>query len=582
MRSVTAETEIYYDPVIDDTVIEADQDMVQSYFILPDENGAPLESQSKWLLRLVLGRRQLLDKGLTVSDVAHKIKEIFGEDLAIIFSDDNADEQVIRIRMNRGGLSKEEAKEDAEIDDTLKRLETHMLDTVALRGIVGIRRVYVTFEERLREAADGTLIKSKSDDQCKEWYLDTDGINLKEVLTVPGVDATRTTCNHFGEINKVFGIEATRAALIRELGAVLSFDGSYVNHRHMALLCDVMTARGSLMAVTRHGINRADTGALMRCSFEETVEILYDAASAGELDDCRGISENVILGQLAPSGTGEFDVLLDQAMLQSVVSSIKPIAGISAGAASPEGAMTPYDSSPISDSGYGSGPDYNNAAFSPIVNAGADDSGGFTAYRSFEGGLSAYGGGTSPGYSGFAPQSPFGGISPASPGYAAGWSPSSPLGNFSPSSPAGRMGSPSSPAYAIASPAYASPSSPGFALSSPSYSPSSPSFGSSKVSPQSPSFSPSSPNAFSYSPSSPSYNQVSSPQYTPGSPLNKIGGTSPSYSPQSPVWSPASPQYTPSGSPGDKASPTSPRSNEYSPASPQWQPSLSPGSPKES
>src|ERR1700694_3151612 len=34
-----------------------------------------------------------------------------------------------------------------------------------------------------------------------------------------------------------------------------------------------MTQRGTLMAITRHGINRADTGALMRCSFEETVDL---------------------------------------------------------------------------------------------------------------------------------------------------------------------------------------------------------------------------------------------------------------------------------------------------------------------
>jgi len=52
---------------------------------------------------------------------------------------------------------------------------------------------------------------------------------------------------------------------------VISFDGSYVNYRHLALLCDIMTCRGHLMAITRHGINRQDVGALMRCSFEETV-----------------------------------------------------------------------------------------------------------------------------------------------------------------------------------------------------------------------------------------------------------------------------------------------------------------------
>lgn len=69
----------------------------------------------------------------------------------------------------------------------------------------------------------------------------------------------------------MLGIEAVRKALERELYHVISFDGSYVNYRHLALLCDTMTCRGHLMAITRHGINRQDTGPLMKCSFEETV-----------------------------------------------------------------------------------------------------------------------------------------------------------------------------------------------------------------------------------------------------------------------------------------------------------------------
>ena len=59
-------------------------------------------------------------------------------------------------------------------------------------------------------------------------------------------------------------------------------------------------SRGHLTAITRHGINRAYIRALMRCSFEETVEILLEAATCGVLDDWRGVSENVMLGQLAP------------------------------------------------------------------------------------------------------------------------------------------------------------------------------------------------------------------------------------------------------------------------------------------
>lgn len=63
---------------------------------------------------------------------------------------------------------------------------------------------------------------------------------------------------------QVLGIEAVRKSVEKEMNTVLQFYGLYVNYRHLALLCDVMTAKGHLMAITRHGINRQDTGALMR------------------------------------------------------------------------------------------------------------------------------------------------------------------------------------------------------------------------------------------------------------------------------------------------------------------------------
>jgi len=426
----------------------------------------------------------------------------------------------------------------------------------------------VNFKERLRIKDDGALTMSKSDPLCREWFLDTSGTSLKDVLVVDGIDPSRTYSNHFIEIFNCFGIEATRSALMRELKQVLSFDGSYVNHRHLALLVDVMTARGSLMAVTRHGINRADTGALMRCSFEETVEILFDAASSGELDDCRGVSENIILGQLAPSGTGEFDILLDQQMLSTVVSRHGGMgAGAQAGAASPfEGNMTPYaEQSPMAEGGYGGGPDYG-ASFSPIIQAGGDETGGFTAYGGM-GGMSPYSGGASPSY---APTSPFsGGMSPASPGY----SPASPA--YSPSSPGQAL---TSPGYAATSPRYGSPSSPAYNPTSPSYSPTSPAYGKS-TSPTSPSFSPVSP---SYSPTSPSYSPTS-PNYSPTSPAHRAAPTSPNYSPTSPSYSPTSPAYSPTSPAYSPTSPAygggrtatqnqSPTSPSYSPTSPVYSP----------
>ncbi|KMU82510.1 DNA-directed RNA polymerase II subunit RPB1 [Coccidioides immitis H538.4] len=580
LRSVTEATEIYYDPDIQSTVIEADRDMVESYFIIPEDVMDDLSRQSKWLLRIILSRPKLLDKGLTVQDVAMKIKESYPQDIAVIFSDNNADEQVIRIRQIQDPKQDEEDDDDTEYDVTLKKLEAHLLDTLTLRGVAGVERAFINEKSRVRTLEDGSLYKNSEDPQCKEWVLETSGSALGDVLAIPGVDATRTYSNQFVEILEVFGIEATRTALLRELTQVLAFDGSYVNHRHLALLCDVMTSRGFLMAVTRHGINRADTGALMRCSFEETVEILLDAAAFAELDDCRGVSENLILGQMAPAGTGEFDVYLDQNMLMGVVSNnagLVTMGNVDKGLIS-DGAATQYDSgSPMQENMYISSPD-PDSQFSPIGQTGSETPAGFTEYQPPGFGGFSPAGARSPG--GYSPTSPFN-TSPTSPGYSpsSGYSPTSPgmsitsprymtSPGFSPASP---TFAPTSPAYSPTSPGYGqaqsptspsySPTSPGFSPTSPSYSPTSPSF-----SPASPAFSPTSP---SYSPTSPALGGATGRHLSPTSP------TSPKYTPTSPGWSPTSPEaYSPT-SPNFAGSPTSPggpTSPGYSPTSPTFNP----------
>lgn len=575
LRSVTAMTEIFYDPDVRETIIPEDMDMIEAYFLLEAPQTEDLDRQTRWVLRITLDRQKMLDKELRVEDVAQRLKDEYSDDLAVIFNDDNDDEQIIRVRSIRDKADVDD--DDMEEDVMLKRLETHLLDKLTIRGVPGIERAFINKNARLIEMPDGSLKAKQGDADCEESYLDTTGTALRQVLAVEGVDTRRTTTNQLHQIIDVFGIEAARSALLSELTNVLAFDGSYVNHRHLALLVDVMTYRGSIAAVTRHGINRADTGALMRCSFEETVEILLEAAATGELDDCRGISENVMLGQLAPMGTGHFEVQLDPKMLETVISDNSRMGlmpGMTVKGSPMEGAATPYDTgSPMADTGGFLGimsPAPGN--FSPIIGAGSETPAGFGT--EYGGGFGMSGGG----FSATSPRatSPFAPTSPTSPygNQGAGYSPSSPMGAYSPSSPmidaGSRLGgssptfSPGSPSYSQTSPLMrpTSPASPNYSPTSPSYSPTSPS---------APKYSPTSPAGnYGGSPTSPSYSPAS-PNYSPTSP--NVHATSPRYSPASPTWSPTSPDaYSPTSptyqrSPGQNVSPTSP---SYSPTSPQY------------
>uniref|UniRef100_A0A131XL90 DNA-directed RNA polymerase subunit n=1 Tax=Hyalomma excavatum TaxID=257692 RepID=A0A131XL90_9ACAR len=592
LRKVTANTAIYYDPDPQNTVIAEDQEFVNVYYEMPDFDPTRI---SPWLLRVELDRKRMTDKKLTMEQIAEKINAGFGDDLNCIFNDDNAEKLVLRIRImnsDDGKFQDEEEQVDKMEDDVFLRcIEANMLSDMTLQGIEAITKVYMhlpTTDNKKRIV----LTETGEFKAIAEWLLETDGTSLMRVLSERDVDPVRTYSNDICEIFAVLGIEAVRKAVEKEMNHVISFDGSYVNYRHLALLCDVMTAKGHLMAITRHGINRQDTGALMRCSFEETVDVLLDAASHAEVDYLKGVSENIIMGQLARMGTGAFDLMLDAEkckygieipmnlpMMGSLCgpgvffgSAATPMAGMS-----PQ--MTPWatGATPAYGSGWspnvGSGMTPGGAGFSP--SASSDASG-------FSPGACSPAWSPQPGSPASSPASPY--IpSPSSPNY----SPSSPA--YAPSSPsltpASPTYSPTSPSYSPTSPSYSptsptySPTSPNYSPTSPSYSPTSPSYSptSPSYSPTSPSYSPTSP---SYSPTSPSYSPTS-PSYSPTSP--SYSPTSPSYSPTSPSYSPTSPSYSPSSPNYTPASPSySPTSPSYSPTSPSYSPtspSYSPTSP---
>ena len=548
LHHVTERTEIWYDPIMPSdaekaTIVPEDEDFVRAYYEIPDEE-VDTSRISPWLLRIELDREAMSDKDLTMEGITSKMLQMYGADvLHVICNDDNADQLVMRVRLisdgpvNKGAEAGGDGGDDEEDYMFLKRFEASMLSQLTLRGVEGVTRVFM--REPKRETTDRETGACKT---VTEWVLDTEGVNLMAVMCADKkIDPTRCQSNDIVETIRILGVEAVRQSLLGELRSVIEFDGSYVNYRHLAILCDIMTFRGHLLAITRHGINRVDSGALMRCSFEETVDVLMEAAMYSETDKVRGVSENIMLGQLAPLGTGEFELYLNEGMLKDAQPTdtetgdgFENSEGYLEGAATPGnglGSATPFgEGSPLPFGTPGMSP--GNNMFSP--GPGASPFGGAMFSPGVE---------QSPGPGNLSPYNAGGGGGGMSPGY----SPTSPA--YSPTSPAY---SPTSPSYSPTSPAY-SPTSPAYSPTSPSYSPTSPQY-----SPTSPSYSPTSP---AYSPTSPSYSPTS-PQYSPTSP--SYSPTSPAYSPTSPSYSPTSPQYSPTS---PSYSPTSPA---YSPTSPAY------------
>jgi DNA-directed RNA polymerase II subunit RPB1 len=303
LLDILESTEIYWDhPGEDglDTGLDEDEGMIAVYRAFNQVHRCG--SSSPWVLRMKLNKEKMYSLGLTMMDIYIRIHNAYKQHVECLFSDDNAKELILRVRLTR------EALKEVDAEDTvaaLKAMEHNLVHNVLLKGMKGIKKVSMRLVNR-----DDYDQEEDKFHKVTEWTLDTDGTNLVEILANPNIDASRTRSNDIWEIYNTLGIEAARNALQREFNEVVGDDS--LNYRHMSLLLDTMTNRGTLMSVDRHGINRGDVGPLAKCSFEETTDMLIKASIFSEQDRINGVSANIMLGQLPPCGTGDHEVLLDE------------------------------------------------------------------------------------------------------------------------------------------------------------------------------------------------------------------------------------------------------------------------------
>ncbi|AUF82600.1 DNA-directed RNA polymerase II subunit Rpb1 [Tetraselmis virus 1] len=311
LSDVVTKSKIYYDPDTWNTRVAEDQELIEAYSIFSDPDAD--FSNSPWVIRLQLDKETMLTHALTMLDISDAINNFYRESVSTMHSDDNSNELIFRIR-----LIPQSNSATNDLLTEVKAFEAAMMESVALKGNIGIKTAMPLKLRGAREyeydAAIGSFTKVSED---HEWILECDGKDLAEVLASPLIDPKRTQSNDVCETLNVLGVEAARQKLYEELQIVLA--DSKINPRHILLLVDTMTLGGGLQSINRHGINRGDIGPLAKCSFEETTDMLRNAAMFAEIDKVNGVSASIMLGQVPPGGTGDVDPVLDETLVSDTI-----------------------------------------------------------------------------------------------------------------------------------------------------------------------------------------------------------------------------------------------------------------------
>lgn len=310
IKDIIKSDAIYFEPSNDlSDVLEEDKDIMKLYQVFTE-----LDSQSAnipnnpWIIRLEFNRHNMLEKKITMSDINLILKHHLPKS-NIIFADDNSGKLIFRIRFDFDSNVNQ-----AEDDISHLKEQIEYIKNITIKGVDDILEAY-KIENNNKIVKDGDKYVSQ-----KEYMIETKGSNLFDILCKSYVDSSRTYSINVSEMYETFGIEAARWILEKEIIQIFEMSNAITNPRHIKLLCDLMTNRGTIMTADRIGINQSDNeiGPLAKSSFEETIGQLTMAGLHGISDKLKGVSSNIMVGQIPKCGTGYSEILLDEDKLQDI------------------------------------------------------------------------------------------------------------------------------------------------------------------------------------------------------------------------------------------------------------------------
>ena len=164
IQDIVSSIEICFDPDDGNTLIAQDVDTMtqyQEFTAIMEECGATqsdVKEKSKWVIRMELNSEAMLEKNITMEDVNYAIKNSYGDEVACVFTDYNADKLVFRIRLNNIIQNKKKVQVNS-LDQSdeiyiLKNFQDQLLQNTVLRGIKKIDKVI------LRKTQDNMVIEN--------------------------------------------------------------------------------------------------------------------------------------------------------------------------------------------------------------------------------------------------------------------------------------------------------------------------------------------------------------------------------------------------------------------------------------
>ena len=312
--------EVLYDINEAESIIPEDQPFISAWYTFYSNTG--IFDKENWIIRFEMNKKEIIANNIDLSYIQYifdnddKIRNV----VSFMFSDINSSKIICRVKL---------LEISTDPISLLETIENIILET-KIKGVKNIMKAQMTTRPKQFILPNGAIIHkgSSSSESYQEtslatllsddYVINTSGSNLIEIFGIPYVYPNKTTSNNIREIETIFGIEGARQVIIEELFEVFDSAGKAPNSRHIDLLADIMTYRGTLNSVDRYGAQKNKTGPWARASFEETTKNLVSAAIFSETDNMKGVSAKVAFGEFIEVGTNCMKLVIDEQLLADV------------------------------------------------------------------------------------------------------------------------------------------------------------------------------------------------------------------------------------------------------------------------
>ncbi len=326
LSEITDDIEVIYDPDPFADEGYAKMDKVTNLFVagMTEEQGKKVNIQQlPWLIRAKLRRELMIERDVTLLDVKTKFVSYWNKRYADLKGLKKDEKKIVQKIARIGVMSNYDVSQTPTIHirvsmhdfdlQTFVQLQDLIFNQFMIKGINNISGIDKVSPQRMIHFDN----QNEEQENIQEHVIYANGVNLKDIRLIRGIDLYRTITNDIYQVYLTFGIEAARSIILKELGHVYNDSGNDVNYHHLSLIVDVMTNTGKLTSIDRHGLNKLATDPLPRASFEKTIDQFITAAVFGETDHMRAVASRIMAGQVIGGGTGLCDIIMDNDLLEN-------------------------------------------------------------------------------------------------------------------------------------------------------------------------------------------------------------------------------------------------------------------------